>query len=64
MCIFPFEHVMQGREIQDKHCKNCLSTVTSSNCNLENALESSSLFLLLFVPLPGVVFLDRFDLFF
>ena len=61
---FPFEHVMQGREIQDKHCKNCLSTVASSNCNLENALESSSLFLLLFVPLPGVVFLDRFDLFF
>ena len=58
---FPFEHVMQGREIQDKHC---LSTVASSNCNLENALESSSLFLLLFVPLPGVVFLDRFDLFF
>ena len=55
---FPFEHVMQGREIQDKHCKNCLSTVASSNFNLENALESSSLFFLLFVPLPGVVFLD------
>ena len=24
---FPFEHVMRGREIQDKHCINCLTTL-------------------------------------